>query len=158
LNTNQTIANYWIRALPNVGTQGFDGGVNSAILQYFGAPNADPTTTSTIANPMIETNLHPSTNAAAPGVATPGAADVNINLDINFDLTSLLFTVNNATFVPPSVPVLLQIMSGAKLATDLLPSGSVYVLPRNKVIEISMPGGAIGSPVSAPDSLLTCVC
>ncbi|KAF8184481.1 yellow laccase [Pholiota molesta] len=146
LNTNQTIANYWIRALPNVGTQGFDGGVNSAILQYFGAPNADPTTTSTIANPMIETNLHPSTNAAAPGVATPGAADVNINLDINFDLTSLLFTVNNATFVPPSVPVLLQIMSGAKLATDLLPSGSVYVLPRNKVIEISMPGGAIGSP------------
>jgi iron transport multicopper oxidase len=107
---------------------------------------------------MVETDLHPLTNAAAPGVATVGAADVNINLDIEFDTTNLLFTVNNATFVPPSVPVLLQIMSGAMTATDLLPSGSVYVLPPNKVIEISMPGGSVGSPVSALHSLITHIC
>ncbi|KAF8169811.1 yellow laccase [Pholiota molesta] len=146
LNTTEAIDNYWIRANPSAGNTDFDGGINSAILQYFGAADADPTTNSTASNPMVETNLHPLTNAAAPGVATLGAADVNINLDIEFDLTNLLFTVNNATFVPPSVPVLLQIMSGAMTATDLLPSGSVYVLPPNKVIEISMPGGAIGSP------------
>lgn len=51
------------------------------------------------------------------------------------------------TFLPPSVPVLLQILSGAKAAQDLLPSGSVYTLPPNKVIEISIPGGTPGAPV-----------
>jgi iron transport multicopper oxidase len=148
LNTNQPITNYWIRALPNSGTVTFDGGVNSAILRYWGAPNADPTTTSTSSNPMLETNLHPLVNAAAPGIPTVGAADVNINLDIEFSFTTLQFTVNGATFLPPSVPVLLQIISGSMTAQDLLPAGSVYVLPPNKVIEISIPGGAVGGPVS----------
>ncbi|KAF9477937.1 laccase [Pholiota conissans] len=146
LNTNQTVDNYWIRALPNVGTQGFDGGVNSAILRYYGADDVDPTTTSTASNLLLETSLHPLTNAAAPGVASPGAADVNLNMNIQFSFTDLDFTVNGATFIPPTVPVLLQIMSGAMTATDLLPSGSVYVLPPNKIIEISMPGGSVGSP------------
>ncbi|KAF9473147.1 laccase [Pholiota conissans] len=146
LNANQTVDNYWVRALPNVGSQGFDGGINSAILRYSGASEIDPVTNSTSSNPMVETNLHPLTNAAAPGVPTPGAADVNLNMDIQFSFTDLDFTVNNATFTPPTVPVLLQILSGAKTATDLLPSGSVYVLPPNKVIEISLPGGSVGSP------------
>nr|BAU94251.1 laccase [Pholiota microspora] len=146
LKTNQAIDNYWIRALPNIGTQGFDGGINSAILRYWGAPVADPTTTSTASNPLLETNLHPLTNPAAPGVPTPGAADVNLNLDIQFSFTDLKFTVNGATFVPPTAPVLLQILSGAMTAADLLPEGSVYVLPPNKVVEITIPGGSIGSP------------
>lgn len=51
------------------------------------------------------------------------------------------------TFVPPTAPVLLQVLSGAQAAQDLLPSGSVYTLPPNKVIEISIPGGAPGAPV-----------
>ncbi|KAH9477711.1 Laccase-2 [Psilocybe cubensis] len=42
LTTNNPVANYWIRATPNVGTIGFDGGINSAILRYQGAPDADP--------------------------------------------------------------------------------------------------------------------
>ncbi|CAA7264102.1 unnamed protein product [Cyclocybe aegerita] len=146
LTANQPIDNYWIRALPNGNPVGFDGGVNSAILRYSGAPVAEPNTTSTSSNPMLETNLHPLENPGAPGIPVPGAADVNLNLQIVFNLTSLLFTVNNATFIPPSVPVLLQIMSGSLTAQELLPPGSVYVLPPNKVIEISMPGGAIGSP------------
>nr|BAU94247.1 laccase [Pholiota microspora] len=146
LNTNQAVSNYWVRALPNSGPQTFDGGLNSAILRYWGAANVDPTTNSTSTNPLLETNLHPLVNAAAPGIPTVGAADVNINLDIEFSFTTLRFTVNNATFIPPSVPVLLQIMSGAMTAQDLLPPGSVYVLPPNKVIEISMPGGATGGP------------
>jgi iron transport multicopper oxidase len=97
---------------------------------------------------MLETNLHPLSDPGAPGIPIPGAADVNLNLDIEFSITNLEFTVNNATFIPPTVPVLLQILSGAQTAQDLLPSGSVYVLPPNKVIEISIPGGSIGSPVS----------
>lgn len=148
LRTNQPIKNYWIRANPNIGTQGFDGGVNSAILRYWGAPNSDPTTTSSVSAPLLETNLHPLSNPAAPGIPTLGAADLSLNLNIAFDFASLKFQVNGATFTEAPVPVLLQILSGATTATDLLPAGSVYLLPPNKVIEISMPGGSIGSPVS----------
>jgi iron transport multicopper oxidase len=39
-------------------------------------------------------------------------------------------------------------LSGAQTAQDLLPTGSVYVLPANSVIELSLPGGSTGSPVS----------
>ncbi|KAJ3530214.1 hypothetical protein NMY22_g8668 [Coprinellus aureogranulatus] len=149
VNTNQPVANYWIRADPNFGTMGFPGGLNSAILRYVGAPNADPTSAQTPnSNPLKESDLHPLTNPAAPGPPTLGAADVNLNLDIVFDGPTLRFKVNGATFDEPSVPVLLQILSGASTPQDLLPAGSVYVLPRNKIIEISMPGGSIatGSP------------
>lgn len=149
LNANQPIANYWIRANPSSGSTGFAGGLNSAILRYVLAPNADPTTTQTPnSNPLLETNLHPLTNPGAPGVPTPGAADVNLNLAIALDFQTLQFTMNGAAFTPPTVPVLLQILSGAKTAQQLLPPGSVYVLPPNKVIEISIPGGSVGSPVS----------
>lgn len=54
------------------------------------------------------------------------------------------FFINGASFVPPTVPVLLQILSGAQSATDLLPSGSVYTLAPNSTVEISMPGGVVG--------------
>jgi iron transport multicopper oxidase len=148
LNANQPVDNYWVLAIPNVGTIPFLGGVNSAILRYAGAEIADPTVVVDLKNPLVETNLHPLQNPAAPGIPSPGAADVNLNLDIEFNATAGVFTVNNVSFVPPSVPVLLQIISGASTAQSLLPAGSVYVLPPNKVIEISMPGGSVGGPVS----------
>ena len=140
--------NYWIRSLPSTPNATFAGGLNSAILRYIGAPNAEPTTSQSTTDPLVETNLHPLTSPAAPGIPKPGAADVNLNLNIQFNLTALEFTVNNATFVPPTLPVLLQIINGAMTPQQLLPPGDVYVLPHNKVIEISMPGGSPGSPVS----------
>ncbi|KAF5326107.1 hypothetical protein D9611_000581 [Ephemerocybe angulata] len=151
LSTSQPVANYWIRANPDVGTTGFAGGINSAILRYVGAPNADPTTSQAPnSNTLVETDLHPLTgllgSPAAPGTPTQGAADVNLNLDILFDFAALKFRVNGAAFDEPSVPVLLQILSGASTPQTLLPPGSVYVLPRNKVVEISMPGGSVGGP------------
>lgn len=148
LNANQPVGNYWIRAQPNVGTTGFDGGINSAILRYAGAPIADPTTASSPSNPMLETNLHALTHPAAPGRPTPDGADVSLVLRFEFDIRDLKFKVNGAPFIPPIVPVLLQILTGTRTAQELMPPGSVYVLPPNKVIEISMPGGSTGSPVS----------
>ena len=147
------MSNYWIRADPSRGEAGFDGGINSAILKYVNAPATDPDTpdptTPKVAstNPLLETNLHPLTNPGAPGKPIPGGADVTLNLKIGFD-SNKMFTMNNASFIPPTSPVLLQILSGARTAQELLPSGSVYVLPRNKVIEISIPGGSPASPVS----------
>ncbi|KAI0362952.1 laccase [Pilatotrama ljubarskyi] len=147
LNANQPVDNYWIRANPNVGTVGFDGGINSAILRYSGAPAIEPTTTQTPSViPLVETNLHPLARMQVPGRPVPGGVDKAINLAFAFNGTN--FLVNNATFTPPSVPVLLQILSGAHTAQDLLPPGSVYPLPPRSSIEITMPAtvAAVGAP------------
>ena len=69
LEANQTVGNYWIRANPNLiatGGSGFANGINSAILRYDGAPNAEPTSTQN-ASPIVlqEFNMHPLTDPAA---------------------------------------------------------------------------------------------
>jgi iron transport multicopper oxidase len=57
------------------------------------------------------------------------------------------FTINGVTFVPPNVPVLLQILSGTTNAADLIPSGSMYALPPNSSIELSFQtAGVAGQP------------
>jgi iron transport multicopper oxidase len=147
LNANQAVGNYWIRAQPNLGDGTFVNGLNSAILRYNGAPRVEPTTPEVPSvNPMREENLHTfrTANPGAPGGPAPGAVDVPINLDLQFDLTALEFTVNSFTYRSPSVPVLLQILSGASDPRDFLPEGSVISLPGNSVVEVSIPGGVIG--------------
>ncbi|KAJ7641894.1 laccase 1 [Roridomyces roridus] len=146
LKADQPIGNYWIRANPSTGIPGFDGGINSAILRYVGAPSAEPNTTDTSSNLLQETDLHPLIRTPVPGKPFPGGADVNINLEMTLDFTAFRFEINGASFIPPTAPVLLQILSGAQSATDLLPAGAVYSLPPNKVIEVSIPGGAPGAP------------
>ncbi|KAM6504130.1 laccase 1 [Amanita muscaria] len=136
LTTNQTVGNYWIRAIP-----GLDPTLNgSAILRYAGAPIADPTTNPTASvNPLLETNLQPLHNPGAPGKPVQGGVDVNLNLNFQFNSTVPgRFIVNGVTFRPPSVPALLQILSGARTAQELLPP--------NKVVELSMNGGITGGP------------
>ena len=145
LTADQAIDNYWIRALPNIGTTSFTGGVNSAILRYVGADAIEPTTTQTGgSNPLVESSLVPLTNLAAPGTAEVGGVDYALNLAFSFNGSE--FFVNGSPFVPPSVPILLQILSGTTAATDLLPGGSVYTLPSNSSIEISFPITATGAP------------
>lgn len=152
LQANQQTSNYWVRALPNIGPSGFGGGVNSAILRYVGAPAVDPTTPLVNSTrPLNETNLQPLIDPAAPGPAVPPAESngevIPMSFDIGFDTTTGNFSVNNFSFVPAPVPVLLQVLSGASTAQQLMPVGSVYTLPPNKVIEITIPGGTIGAPV-----------
>lgn len=50
-----------IKANPSTGNAGFTNGINSAILRYNGAPNAEPTTTGTPVNRLSETSLVVST-------------------------------------------------------------------------------------------------
>ncbi len=135
-----------MRASPNLGTQGLPGRDQLGCgCITSGAASGDPTsnqTTSVI--PLLETNLHPLENPGAPGLPQAGGADITLNLALAFDITNFRFTVNGASFIPPTAPVLLQILSGANSAQNLLPSGSVYTLPPNKVIEISAPALAVG--------------
>ncbi|RPD57148.1 Cu-oxidase-domain-containing protein [Lentinus tigrinus ALCF2SS1-7] len=146
LNANQDVDNYWIRANPNFGTTGFADGVNSAILRYDGADPVEPVTNQTGTTLLLETDLHPLASMPVPGQPTQGGADLNLNMAFNFDGTN--FFINGESFTPPTVPVLLQIISGANTAQDLLPSGSVYSLPSNSSIEITFPAttAAPGAP------------
>ncbi|KAH9936770.1 laccase [Epithele typhae] len=147
LTADQDVDNYWIRALPNIGTTSFTGGINSAILRYDGAAEIEPTTSQTT-DPIVlnEASLVPLSDQAAPGTPEVGGVDMAINLDFSFNGTA--FFVNGETYTSPTVPVLLQIMSGASSATDLLPGGSIISLPSNSTIELSFPmvAAAPGQP------------
>ncbi|CAK5282953.1 unnamed protein product, partial [Mycena citricolor] len=142
----------WIRANPNTGPTGFAGGINSAILRYVGASFSEPRTSQdkSVNGLVNEVNLHPLVNPGAPGRPFIGGADVQLNLALAFDFTTFRFKINGASFVPPTVPVLLQILSGAQSAQSLLPKGSVYTLPHFASVEITLAGGVVGGGVSGP--------
>ncbi|KAJ6596336.1 laccase [Mycena vulgaris] len=107
----------------------------------------DPVTEVTDATAaLVETDLHPLVATAVPGTAVSGGADVVMDLTISLDFSTFKFAINGDTFTPPTVPVLLQILSGAQSATDLLLTGSVFTLPANSVGELSIPGGSAGAP------------
>ncbi len=151
LEATQPVGNYWVRAQPNINQfTDFANGVNSAILRYEGAEMAEPTTSSPPdLVPVSEAALHPLEAPGAPGRPFPGGADVVLNMEVGFDPVTQLFSINNNSFFPPTVPVLLQILSGTQRAQDLLPTGSVFGLPLNRSVEINLFGGsAPGSPVS----------
>ncbi|KAI0035616.1 laccase [Vararia minispora EC-137] len=147
VSADQAVGNYWVRALPNINGASYTNGQNSAILRYSGAATADPTTSEASSSPLVENNLHPLVSTPVPGPAAAGQADIQLTLNLGFSFqTGTAFEVNGVPMQSPSVPVLLQILSGNTTASNLLPSGSVYTLERNKVVEIVIPGGAAGSP------------
>ncbi|KAG5735391.1 Laccase-4 [Termitomyces sp. T112] len=151
VKADQEIDNYWIRADPwfTRGRPGFDGGRNSAIFRYKGAPNVEPKTTFISTKPLKEVNLHALYNATPPGKPHPGGADLVIPIKhAIFHDPNPRFEVNNVTMKPPSVPIFLQVMNGTFNAADLMPKGAVYKLPPNKVIELVIYGsGAVdGGP------------
>jgi iron transport multicopper oxidase len=74
--------------------------------------------------------------------------DIMLNLEIGANTSLGVFTINGASFQLPNVPVLLQILSGAVNASQLLPKGDVYSFPPNKVVEVLIPCGSIAAPVS----------
>ncbi|KAH9963477.1 laccase [Lactifluus volemus] len=154
VKADQPINNYWLRALPITaggGNTGFSGGINVGVFHYDDAPEAPPTTDPAVnvpvsVKPLVETDLHPLVPTPVPGNPTPGGADININLDVILNFTEFMFDINGTPFRPPTVPVLLQILSGAKTASQLVPAGSIYGLEPNKSVELTIPGGAVGGP------------
>ncbi|PCH36517.1 multicopper oxidase [Wolfiporia cocos MD-104 SS10] len=145
LDANQPIGNYWIRAAPEDTNQRAPvPPPGLAILRYVGAPDEEPETKSYPAiNSLVETSLH-ALEPNVPGKPYPGGADMNFPLNFSFNDTK--FYVNNASWESPPVPVLLQILHGEHTPQELLPHGSIIELPRNKTIEINMPGGLLNIP------------
>ncbi|KAG2337992.1 laccase T2 copper depleted [Suillus weaverae] len=130
LETNQPVDNYWVHVVPSEGTNA------TAILRYACSPNADPKNRTTLSSAALnETSLHPLYPPPSRLLQEP---DVKLDVVIGFNLTRFIFFINNVQYTSPSIPVLLQILSGAMTAADFAPNGTVYTLPRNKVIEISV--------------------
>jgi iron transport multicopper oxidase len=128
LETNQPVDNYWVHADPDAGTNA------TAILRYAGSPDADPNNRTALNLAALdETNLHPLYPPSSRLLQEP---DVTLNLILGKNLSNFNFLINDVQYISPSIPVLLQILSGAMTAADLAPNGSVYTLPRNKTIEI----------------------
>ncbi|KXN80968.1 Laccase-4 [Leucoagaricus sp. SymC.cos] len=117
LRANQKVDNYWIRARPNYGNRNlsttFENGVNSAILRYKGAHTVEPRTQQQKnAKALKEADLHPLLDPFAPGKPSADGADVTFNLTFDFDQKAFQYRVNNVSFAPPTIPVLLQILGG----------------------------------------------
>ncbi|TFK35168.1 laccase [Crucibulum laeve] len=142
LNANQPVNNYWIRAPPTggspAGNPNFDPNLTLAILRYKGAPDAEPTTQAVNGTKLLDEQMHPIASEN-PGELGSGPADVHITLNIS-QPNPPFFDINGISYLSPSVPVLLQLLSGAKKPQDLLPSEQVFILPKNKLIEVTIPG------------------
>ncbi|KAI9511056.1 laccase C [Russula earlei] len=151
LYANQTIGNYWIRALPD--GQDFADFTNVAILRYVDAPVQDPPTDPNVnipksLLPLNETDLHPLVDTKVPGDPIRGGTDIQINLDVTLGPGpegEEPFLINGKSYGSPDVPVLLQILSGVNTST-LCPQGSVIPLEGNKSVELSFPAGVEDGP------------
>ncbi|KIY47813.1 laccase [Fistulina hepatica ATCC 64428] len=145
LYADQPVDNYLIRADPSIGTLGYDGGINSAILRYVGANVTDDLPTSeplNDTNPLLEADLHPLVDPAAPGNATLDGADVVLLINMTLPANGVL-AINGYAYTSPTVPVLLQALSGTTNVGNLLPEGSIYNIQSGQVVQLTIPGGYI---------------
>ncbi|KAJ7615925.1 laccase [Roridomyces roridus] len=145
LNANQSIDNYWIRAPPTGGNlasnPNFNSSLSLAILRYEGAPEVDPTTVDVPGVKMDDSLMHPIASQG-PGQLGSGPPDFAVTLNIQ-QPNPPLFDINGVSYVSPTLPVLLQLLSGAAQPTDFLPSEQVIVLPTNSIVDISIPGAGV---------------
>ncbi|KAF5339947.1 hypothetical protein D9758_016762 [Tetrapyrgos nigripes] len=130
LHANQPIGNYWILN-PNL---------TLAILRYRGTPNREPTTNNTGAAgvKLNDGDMRPIASEG-PGQLGSAPADVAFNLVIS-QPNLPFFDIDNIFYISPTVPVLLQILSGAAQPQDVLPSKKIFWIPPNATIKISIPG------------------
>ncbi|KAG1825344.1 laccase [Suillus variegatus] len=145
LAADKPVDNYWIRNLPNTANASYEGGTNSAILRYKGAPEVEPATVNTAPyKPIGRDQPAHSDQSWCSWHSRVWKADINLNLEVS--VVDGIFYVNNVTFKPPTVPVLLQILSGAQEPSQLLSNGSVIVLEANKVVELTLSTTGPGAP------------
>ncbi|RXW13760.1 hypothetical protein EST38_g12094 [Candolleomyces aberdarensis] len=138
LNASQPISNYWIRANPDLAPlrDRFEGGVNSAILRYAGAPEVEPTTPLPPSLEFLrESDLYPFSNPNAPGLPQIDGNDFNKTFAVDFNGTR--FLMNNVSWQAPSAPILLQILTGSN-ASELMPQASIVQLRRNMVVQLNI--------------------
>ncbi|KAJ6466102.1 putative laccase 1d precursor [Mycena vitilis] len=142
LHANQNISNYWIRAPPVGGTPknnpNFDPNLSLAILRYVGAPAVEPTTVDVPGAKLDDSLMHPIASEN-PGNLGSGLPDLAVTLNID-QPNAPFFDINGISYLSPSLPVLLQLLSGASKPSDFIPSEQLILLPPNSIVDISIPG------------------
>lgn len=143
LHAHERVDNYWVHAVPKEPLEAS----TRAILRYTGAPaqvpRDDPTSHQ---NPLNETLLRSLTST--PARLLQAEPDVKLHLEMGKNMTDFNFLINGAQYIPPSIPILLQILSGAVHPWQIEPKGSVYALPKDRLIEITFsPKDSPGRPV-----------
>ncbi|SJL08430.1 probable Laccase-1 [Armillaria ostoyae] len=141
LEANQPIGNYWIRAPPTggnpAGNPNFNPDLTRAILQYEGAPDREPTTNNTPGIKLDDADMHPIAQEW-PGKLGDGPPDVAYTLSIT-QPNPPFFDINGISYISPTVPVLLQILSGAAQPQDFLPSEQVSLAHHDYVFIVLKP-------------------
>ncbi|KAF8890405.1 Cupredoxin [Infundibulicybe gibba] len=141
LNATQPVDNYWINA-PFVGgdpTRNLhqNATLSRAILRYAGAPAVDPVAPMSLGpvnpNALLEANLRPFR------ADTPPSPDINITLNLVVTAGKAQWNVNNVSYLPPKTPTLVKILDGANSAADFNVTENTFILPRNKVVQITFP-------------------
>ncbi|KAJ7820957.1 laccase [Mycena leptocephala] len=142
LKANQSVDNYWIRAPPTGGNAknnpNLDPSLTRAILRYVGAPEVEPTTVDIPGAKFDDALMHPIASEG-PGNLGSKPADKTIVLSITQD-NAPFFDINGISYLSPSLPVLLQLLSGASKPSDFLPSEQLLLLPPNSIVDIAIPG------------------
>ncbi|KAJ7613030.1 laccase 6 [Roridomyces roridus] len=144
LNATQSVSNYWIRAPPTGGNLSSNPLFNSskalAILRYEGAPEVEPgpDSVNVVGGQKLNDSLMHPIASEGPGKLGSGPANKTITLKISQPKPPL-FDINNISYVSPSLPVLLQLLSGAAQPTDFMPSEQVMILPTNAIVDVVIP-------------------
>ncbi|KAF7356197.1 Laccase 2 [Mycena venus] len=144
------IGNYWINTILGGGSPRHNLNLNvtfgRGILRYEGADIAEPTGPMTLGPvdpnriPLNEWELVPLVPIPAPPAdveltfvtsMTPNASSPS-----GFDSK---WNINNVSYVSPEVPTLLKILEGANSDADFNKTENTFVLPANKVIQVTFP-------------------
>ncbi|KAI0322955.1 laccase 6 [Amylostereum chailletii] len=139
LTANQPVGNYWIRSVAGgpTGNPNLDVNLTKAILRYKGANDEEPTTPIGSGKKLDDAEMHPIAQVGPGGLDGP-AHSIQLNIA---QPNPPFFDINNISYISPTVPVLLQILSGAKNPEDFFPSEQVFTIPPNTIIEVFIPGG-----------------
>ncbi len=108
-----------------------------AIINYKGTPVKEPTTSRVTSPTFREQDLRNARfNNPGLGNETDPAKITKLKFEVGLVNGSPFFTINGTTFVPPTVPALLQILKGAKNIMDVIPSEHMIFLERDQLIEV----------------------
>jgi len=143
VNANQTVGNYWINAPYAGGSAANNLNLNTTlsrgILRYAGADEAEPTAPMTPGpadGQLVEADLVP----LVTEVPNAGkAADINMTFVLEVTTGKAIWNVNNVSYVPPTTPTLVKVLDGASESGDFNATENTFVLPRNKVVDITFP-------------------
>ncbi|KAJ7083793.1 Cupredoxin [Mycena epipterygia] len=141
VTANQPVGNYWINTILDGGNPAHNLNLNATlgrgILRYEGADIAEPTGPMTQGPadqiPLEEWTLTPLFPTPAPH------ADIYMTFVTSMTVNKTQWNINNVSYLAPTIPTLVKILDGADSAGDFNVTENTFILPPNKVVQITFP-------------------